>query len=118
MPAKLREIVVLFISFNAEQAQLFDYYIDLCKDRNSGVAQKQRLLVLHQRMLMFYMDGVEAGAWRRLDPDLFLLALWGACKLVAQASAFRLDEAPEARPLPATVDMVVDLVLNGITQHT
>lgn len=57
----------------------------------------------------FYIAGGQAGAWRLLDPDLFLFALWGMCSAVTALQASDPDVEPARRSI-----VVADLVLNGL----
>lgn len=118
--AKLRDLIALFIGFNAAEGSLLDCYIALCKTDEAGRSKKPRLHAARRRLTEFYNQGVEAGEWRPLDADLFFLALWGMCKCVAQAKAYPglLDSGRDAaEPLGHEIDLVLDLAVSGMQRR-
>ena len=98
---RLLHVVALLVALNEADATLIDRLIEA---RRSNTLDPM-LDNAYGRLRGFYLDGVEAGAWRRLDPDLVLYALWGMCQAVA--------ETPTSS-LSGRAAMVADLALNGL----
>lgn len=98
---RLRRTVAFLIELNEADAPLIDRLIEAWRSRTLD----PMLESAYGRMRGFYLGGVEAGAWRPLDPDLFLHGLWGMCKAVAEA-----QPAGQA----GRAAMVADLALNGL----
>lgn len=115
--SKLRNLVALFIGFNAAEGSLLDCYIELCESDEAGRSKKPQLTAARQRLTEYYNQGVEAGEWRAMDTDLFFLALWGMCKGVAQAKAYPglLDVAQDmSEPLGDEINLVLSLAVSGM----
>ncbi len=113
---KLREVVALFVGLNETAAHLIDYTIELCRQDMADPAQRKLLTTTYQRLRAFYLAGVADGTWREFDGDVFLLALWGMCKFVAEAFPPESAQAhPAAEPsADPRVDAILDLMLNGL----
>lgn len=98
---RLLHVVAFLVALNEADATLIDRLIEA---RRSN-ALDPMLDSAYGRLRGFYLDGAEAGAWRPLDPDLVLYALWGMCQAVAETRTIGLS---------GRAAMVADLALNGL----
>lgn len=102
---RLVRIAVFLARLNGADATLIDRLVEASRTQ----ALDPMLGRAYERLRAFYIEGGKAGAWRALDPDLFLFALWGMCKAVAELHRPDLDDDMDRRGA-----MVADLVLNGL----
>lgn len=103
--ARLGRVAAFLVGLNEADATLIDRLIEACRTQ----ALDPMLCHAYDGLRSFYIEGGKAGAWRSLDPDLFLFALWGMCKAVAEVKRTGVDEDIGSRGI-----MVADLVLNGL----
>lgn len=102
---RLGRVVAFLVRLNEADATLVDHLIQGCRVQ----AFDPMLRRAYDLMSGFYTEGGKAGAWRSLDPDLFLFALWGMCRAVADLHRPDLDG-----DMGRGGTMVADLVLNGL----
>lgn len=98
---RLTRAVGFLVALNEAETTLIDRMIEAWRNKTLDPVLDDA----YGRLRDFYLGGVEAGAWRSLDPDLFLHAIWGMCKAVAEARMIGMNNR---------VTMVVDLALNGL----
>lgn len=103
--ARLGRVAAFLVGLNEADATLIDRLIEACRTQ----ALDPMLRRAYDGLRGFYIEGGNAGAWRSLDPDLFLFALWGMCKAVAEVKRPGVEEDIGSRGI-----MVADLVLNGL----
>lgn len=102
---RLVRIAIFLAGLNGTDVILIDRWVEACRTQTPD----PMLGRAYDRLRGFYIEGGKAGAWRALDPDLFLFALWGMCKAVAEVHRPDLDDDAGIRGT-----MVADLVLNGL----
>ena len=114
---RLKSLVALFIRFSAKDAGILDVFLD----HISIIPDEQHnslLLAALGQLTGFFHDGAKAGAWREIDPTFTLFALWGMCKMVAEAPVLPIrmfsDEISPESVLLKQADHVVELLINGI----
>lgn len=114
---RLRRLVALFIRFSAKDAGILNVFLD----HISTIQDEQHnslLLAALGQLTGFFQDGAKAGAWRAIDPTFIMFALWGMCKMVAEAPVLPIrmfsDETSPDRVLLKQADYVVELLINGI----
>lgn len=102
---RLGRIAAFLVGLNEVDATLVDRLSEACRTQTLD----PMLCRAYEGLRGFYIEGGAAGAWRSLDPDFFLFALWGMCKAVAEAHRPGHDNTMGDRGI-----MVADLVLNGL----
>lgn len=114
---RLKQLVALFIRFSATDAGILNVFLDHISDLEDE-QHKSLLLAALDQLTGFFQDGAKAGAWRAMDATFVLFALWGMCKMVAEAPVLPIrmfsDETSPERILLKQADCVAELLINGI----
>lgn len=109
--AKLKRLIVLFLTFNREQGFILDHYLEVsrAKRRDANVAL---LAAVERELHAFCAELIELGIVKGDDPRFLPAALWGLCRHVGrrgETDLFQVDGAVGA-PLSALADKVLRFV--------
>lgn len=114
---KLRKLLRIYLVFNEENGNLFDYYVE-AMGRQNDADGIQMLWSAHARISSYFRDAMSCGALRSVGPELVNALLWGICKHVANHSRDRVESLfpvnanPDARTYRA--NFIYDLLLDGL----
>ena len=110
---RLRGAIRLFIQIHMENSFVVDYLIKEMISNSLSADERESLETLYRSLLDVLTTVMNEGLWRRSDPALACLAVWGTCQAfgdLAQLSEPTHDAASVTMPeLDARADHVFEL---------